>query len=143
MVLTLARSPFTLLTRVLKLVLGPVTLLLTLPNWVIPLVTGLNVTPTPLFMAPALLSGGLRRRTLMAKFGARSVLLPSMALSLVTTPSRADPFTLPGFMMLTPVLGRKSRAMLLRTMWLLQDPWVPTTRNMNLVTQALHFAPLP
>lgn len=76
----------------------------------------------PLTMAPLLLSGGLRRRTFMAQLGASSVLLPEILLTLVTTPSRADPFTLPGFMMLTPVLGQKSRAMLLRTIPLLRVP---------------------
>lgn len=134
-VLTLLRSPFTLVTRVLKLVLGPVTLPLTLPKWLTPVMRLLNVTWMPLTMAPLLLSGGLRLSRLMAQLGASWVLLPAILLPFVTTPSSADPFTLPGFMMLTPVLGKKSSAMLLRTIPLLRSPCVLNTRQTNLVTR--------
>lgn len=70
----------------------------------------------------------------MSQLGESRVLLPEIRLIFVTTPSRADPLVLPGLMMLTPVLGRNDRAMLLRTIPLLRVPWVPWRAQTNLVT---------
>lgn len=131
--LSLLRSPFTLVSSALQLVLGLVSVLETLPNWVTSVPALVMLALMPLSMPSDLLSRGLRLRTLIAQFGDSRVLLPDMALAFVTTPSSADPFVLPGLIMLTPVFGRKDKAILLRTIPLLRVPWVPWSEQTHLV----------
>lgn len=100
---------FRLVVSPLKLVLGlvhSVHILLRCPR--VPIILEI-VLLTDLCMARLGPSRGLRGRQLTPTLGRGCVLFLTLPLTFVTTCSRADPFVLPRFRILTPVLGKKSR----------------------------------